>query len=160
MSAGIIHMSLYDFVSPLHDSLMGLIDEHKLTVVLDASRVKRAEDAKESTEAEVKRTEAEVKRTEADVEHTEHEVYKWAIALRSLLVHIGQRMHQAIKEKKKSQAFQPKTLPADDINASTRRATWAQLAGISYRVDLAIGASGPMVGVSDGDASTEESDSE
>ena len=139
-------MSLYDFVSPLHDSLMGLIDEHKLTVVLDASRVKRAEDAKESTEAEVKRTEADV--------------YKWAIALRSLLVHIGQRMHQAIKEKKKSQAQKPKTLPANDINASTRRATWAQLAGISYRVDLAIGASGPMVGVSDGDASTEESDIE
>ena len=139
-------MSLYDFVSPLHDSLMGLIDEHKLTVVLDASRVKRAEDAKESTEAEVKRTEADV--------------YKWAIALRSLLVHIGQRMHQAIKEKKKSQAQKPKTLPANDINASTRRAIWAQLAGISYRVDLAIGASGPMVGVSDGDASTEESDSE
>ena len=139
-------MSLYDFVSPLHDSLMGLIDEHKLRVVLDASRVKRAEDAKESTEAEVKRTEADV--------------YKWAIALRSLLVHIGRRMHQAIKEKKKSQAQKPKTLPANDIDASKRRATWAQLAGISYRVDLAIGASGPMVGVSDGDASTEESDSE
>ena len=140
-------MSLYDFVSPLHDSLMGLIDEHKLRAVLDASRVKRAEDAK----AEVERTEVESKE---DAEH------KWAIALRSLLVHIGQRMHQAIKEKKKSQAQKPKTLPANDINASTRRATWAQLAGISYRVDLAIGASGPMVGVSDGDASTEESDSE
>ena len=140
-------MSLYDFVSPLHDSLMGLIDEHKLRVVLDASRVKRAEDAK----AEVERTEVESKE---DAEH------KWAIALRSLLVHIGQRMHQATKEKKKSQAQKPKTLPANDIDASTRRATWAQLAGISYRVDLAIGASGPMVGVSDGDASTEESDSE
>ena len=139
-------MSLYDFVSPLHDSLMGLIDEHELRVVLDASRVKRAEDAKESTEA--------------DVEHTEHEVYKWAIALRSLLVHIGQRMHQAIKEKKNSQAEKPETRPANDIDASTRRAIWAQLAGISYRLDLAIGASGPMVGVSDGDASTEESDSE
>lgn len=140
-------MSLYDFVSPLHDSLMGLIDEHKLRAVLDASRVKRAEDAK----AEVERTEVESKE---DAEH------KWAIALRSLLVHIGQRMHQAIKEKKKSQAEKPKTLPANDIDASKRRATWAQLAGISYRVDLAIGASGPMVGVSDGDASTEESDSE
>jgi len=140
-------MSLYDFVSPLHDSLMGLIDEHKLRVVLEESRVKRAEDAK-----------AEVERT--DVESVEDAEHKWAIALRSLLVHIGQRMHQAIKEKKKSQAQKPKTLPANDINASTRRATWAQLAGISYRVDLAIGASGPMVGVSDGDASTEESDSE
>ena len=84
-------MSLYDFVSPLHDSLMGLIDEHKLRAVLDASRVKRAEDAK----AEVERTEVESKE---DAEH------KWAIALRSLLVHIGQRMHQAIKEKKNSQA--------------------------------------------------------
>ena len=143
-------MSLYDFVSPLHDSLMGLIDEHKLTVVLDASRVKRAEDAK----AEVERTDVE------SIEDAEHKVYKWAIALRSLLVHIGQQMHQAIKEKKKSQAEKPKTLPANDIDASKRRATWAQLAGISYRVDLAIGASGPMVGVSDGDASTEESDSE
>ena len=140
-------MSLYDFVSPLHDSLMGLIDEHKLRAVLDASRVKRAEDAK----AEVERTKVESKE---DAEH------KWAIALRSLMVHIGQRMHQAIKEKKNSQAEKPKTLPANDIDASTRRATWAQLAGISYRVDLAIGASGPMVGVSDGDASTEESDSE
>ena len=149
-------MSLYDFVSPLHDSLMGLIDEHKLRVVLDASRVKRAEDAK----AEVERTEADVERTEADVEHTEHGVYKWAIALRSLMVHIGQRMHQAIKEKKNSQAEKPKTLPANDIDASTRRATWAQLAGISYRLNLAIGASGLMVGLSDGDASTEESDSE
>ena len=140
-------MSLYDFVSPLHDSLMGLIDEHKLRAVLDASRVKRAEDAK----AEVERTEVESKE---DAEH------KWAIALRSLLVHIGQQMHQAIKEKKKSQAEKPETRPANDIDASTRRAIWAQLAGISYRVDLAIGASGPMVGVSDGDASTEESDSE
>ena len=55
---------------------------------------------------------------------------------------------------------EPETRPANDIDASTRRAIWAQLAGISYRVDLAIGASGPMVGVSDGDASTEESDSE
>ena len=138
-------MSLYDFVSPLHDSLMGLIDEHKLRVVLDASRVKRAEDAKAEVES---------------IEDAEHKVYKWAIALRSLLVHIGQRMHQAIKEKKNSQAEKPETRPANDIDASTRRATWAQLAGISYRVDLAIGASGPMVGVSDGDASTEESGSE
>ena len=138
-------MSLYDFVSPLHDSLMGLIDEHKLRAVLDASRVKRAEDAK----AEVERTEVESKE---DAEH------KWAIALRSLLVHIGQRMHQAIKEKKGSQAN--KTLPKNDITASTRRATWSQFCNLSHKLNLAIGASGPMAGLSDGEASTASSDSE
>jgi len=122
-------------VTPLHDSLMGLIKEHRLSAVLDKSRLRRARAAKK-----------------------DGDVYKWAISLRSLLAHIGQRMHQAIKEKKESQAN--KTLPKNDITALTRRATWSQFANLSHKLNLAIGASGPMVGLSDGEASTASSDSE
>ena len=124
-----------DSVTPLHDSLMGLIKEHRLSAVLDKSRLRRARAAKK-----------------------DGDVYKWAISLRSLLAHIGQRMHQAIKEKKGSQAN--KTLPKNDITASTRRATWSQFSNLSHKLNLAIGASGPMAGLSDGEASTASSDSE
>ena len=66
-----------DSVSPLHDSLMGLIKEHRLSAVLDKSRLRRARAAKK-----------------------DGDVYKWAISLRSLRGRVGEswQSDQAVQD--------------------------------------------------------------
>ena len=122
-------------LSEVHTSLFDILHGHGITVVLDKKVVKRANMCKSRA------IRWKTRKTE----------FHGAIALRSLMRHVGKRVHLAIRERRIGGRA---TLPKNGVDEITRADTGARLTGLGHQVTLYFASLGCKVDASDGEEDT------